>query len=85
METNTLSLNTAFCGSNTTTGTAYPIGDYYPLINTYYQPYLPYWRDESKIEKSFKLVQKLIEKKIIKEPKTVKDFIDLVNLLSDTI
>lgn len=53
--------------------------------NTVYLPYYNYWTEPSKIDKAFKLVQRLIENKIIKEPKTVKNFIELVNSLADIV
>ena len=74
----TTSLNTAWGGT-------YYVGDYTPAIQTWYPGYSWCWSTPSKIEQSFKIVQKLLEKKVIKEPKTIKDFIELVNVISDVI
>jgi hypothetical protein len=57
--------------------------NYPPLQNYYYQTYPLY--SENSVSKSFSLVQQMIEKKIIKEPKTVEDFIKLVNEVSKMI
>ena len=57
--------------------------NYPPLQNYYYQTYPMY--SENSVSKSFSLVQQMIEKKIIKEPKTVEDFIKLVNEVSKMI
>ncbi len=62
-------------------------------INTLFQPYVQlgypnysvYWKDEGKFEKAFKLVQRLMDKKVIKEPKTIKDFIELVNIFVEEL
>ena len=56
---------------------------YYPLIQQYYPVYVPYWQ-EPKIEKAFKIVQILLEKNIVKV-ESVKDFIELVNKISEVI
>jgi len=58
---------------------------YQPLVKEYYYPYYTYWQNEDKISKAFKLAQKLIKKKFIKEPLKVKDFIELVNNLVEII
>ena len=61
----------------------------YPYVEKFYpQQYTTYWntwKEDSKLEKAFRLAQKLMEKKFIKEPKTVKEFIELVNTLSDEL
>ena len=61
----------------------------YPYVEKFYPNYYTsYWTNyvqDSKLEKAFRLAQKLIEKKFIKEPKTVKDFIVLVNTLADEL
>lgn len=83
MKTNTTALT---LNSNFTSNDGYfwePL-NYLNTVNTYYTPWFYTWQD-NKIEKSFKLVQKLIEKKLVKEPKTVKDFIELVNELTTII
>ena len=53
---------------------------YVPIVEHYYPVYQQYWLspDKSKLEQSFKIVQKLIEKKLVKIDK-VKEFIELVN------
>ena len=70
--------------NNSWTGDYYP-GTYTPLVQTYYPNYTWGWSTPSKIEQSFKIVQKLLEKKVIKEPKTIKDFIKLVNVISEVV
>jgi len=88
METN-LALNQTWGNAdNTTDGGAsrqYVPSTYLETVHYYYPMYYSYWTQEDKISKSFKLVQKFIEKKIIKEPKTVKDFIELVNSISEIL
>ena len=53
---------------------------FYPIVERHYYPSYVYWTqpDKSKLEQSFKIVQKLIEKKLVKVDK-VKEFIELVN------
>lgn len=73
----------------TTTGVSTAKLDWYNP-NTYIRcidtTYYPFWTvGENKIEQSFRLVQKLIEKKVIKEPATVKDFIELINNIAEVI
>ena len=63
----------------------FQITPYTPLITTYYPDYTCYWNSPSKIETSFKIVQKLMEKKVIKEPKTIKNFIELVNTIAEIV
>jgi len=58
---------------------------YVPLVQQYYYPYYTYWTNEDKISKAFKLAEKLINKKLIKEPEKVKDFIELVNELVELV
>jgi hypothetical protein len=88
----TLSLNSTFTYGEVKTGTAsrqttgtFDTTIYKPLIREYYYSYYPYWQNEDKISKAFKLAQKLIEKKFIKEPLKVKDFIELINELAEII
>ena len=50
----------------------------------YYYPSISYITEKSKIEQAFKILGKLIEKKIIKEP-TIKAFIGLVNEIASII
>ena len=57
-----------------------------PLVQQYYYPYYQtYWVNEDKMSKAFKLAQKLIEKRLIKEPAKVKDFIELVNCIVELL
>ena len=59
----------------------------YPYVEKHFptHTYWHSWREDSRIEKAFKLVQKLMDKKFVKAPKTVKDFIVLVNTLADEL
>lgn len=52
-----------------------------PVVN-YWNGYYNYSITEDRVTKSFKIIQHLIEKKKIKEPKTIKEFIELVNEIS---
>ena len=72
-------------GQTNITGGGWFTPDYYvPTVQYYYPSCYHYWT-EDKISKSFKIVEALLKKKIIKEPKTVKDFIELVNSISEII
>lgn len=82
-ETN-ISLQTTWGGFDSQVTNWYQPLPYIPLVEQYYCTNLTPWSSGS-IEKAFKLVQKLLEKKLIKEPKTVKDFIELVNTLSEIL
>lgn len=82
-ETN-LNLQTTWGGFDSKVTNWYQPVPYIPLVEQYYYNNLNPWSSGS-IEKAFKLVQKLLEKKLIKEPKTVKDFIELVNTLSEIL
>ena len=86
---NNLALNSSWNTTSNYQGQSntnwYDPNTYTPFVNTVYIPYQQFWYNEDKITKSFKLVQKLIEKKTIKEPKTVKDFIELVNSISEIL
>ncbi len=53
-----------------------------PAVTTYWNGLYNYSITEDRVTKSFKLIQMLIEKKKIKEPKTIKEFIELVNEVS---
>jgi len=62
-----------------------------PNLSNYYYQYLPYYpqflnyvSEKNKIEQSFKIINKLIEKKIIKVI-SVEDFIRLVNEISEIL
>lgn len=51
----------------------------------YYPTYYPYVvKEDNKFEQAFKIVQKLMEKKLV-DPKKVKDFIELVNEIVDVL
>jgi len=70
----------------TNTGTTYTGYSWcYPYVERWYPAYYIYWTKEpSKIEQAFKIVQKLLEKKIIKHL-TLKKFIELVNEIARDI
>jgi hypothetical protein len=75
----------SFSGSYSDWGTSnYHIESWYPLVEKHYPFYYSYWKDDSKIEMAFKIVQILIEKKKI-EVEKVKDFIELVNSIAEVI
>ncbi|MHA1343580.1 MAG: hypothetical protein ACTSQG_06320 [Promethearchaeota archaeon] len=61
---------------------------WYPIIERWYPVVYPTYdilvEKKSKIEQAFKLVQKLIKKKIIKTL-TLKQFIELVNEIADEV
>ena len=61
--------------------TIYP---WYGYWNNYYS-YPVYITEKSKFEQSFKIVSKLMEKKIIKQTLSVKEFIELVNDIAGVI
>jgi len=61
----------------------FQVEPWYPIVEKYYPTYYTYWQD-SKIEKAFKIVQVLLDKKTIKVEK-VKDFIELVNEISKVL
>jgi hypothetical protein len=80
--------NTTGSGTADNVVSATPIWDttiYQPLVQAHYYNWYPYWTNEDKISKAFKLAQVLIEKKLIKEPEKVKDFIELVNVLVEIV
>jgi len=57
----------------------------YPYVERWYPVYYTYWTKEpNKIEQAFKLVQKLMEKKIIQRL-TLKKFIELVNEIAKDV
>ena len=67
------------------TGTVWIDPYYWPTYREYvYQPYCVSVASESKVEQSFKIVQKLMEKKFV-ELKTAKQFADLVNEIAQVI
>ncbi len=57
-------------------------GTYVPYQQYYYHTYPLY---EDKTKKSFELVKKLMEKGLIQEPKTIKEFIELVTDISNLL
>lgn len=61
---------------------------YYPwfqeTVHHYYPTYYGVWEQKSKIEQAFKIVQKLVDKKLL-TLKTVKDFIETVNDISEVL
>jgi hypothetical protein len=62
--------------------------EYYPYHEHYYPAYYPCYSfapEKSKIEQAFKIVGKLMEKNLIKKDLNVKDFIKLVNDISEII
>jgi hypothetical protein len=73
-------------GNYTGGGTSgdYHIEPWYPVVEKYYPACYSYWKDDSKIEKAFKITQILIDKKKVKVEK-VKDFIELVNSIAEII
>lgn len=88
--TNGISVGGGSSGAGGTFPTGTYIGDniwwqnpvtYYPLVYQYYPQSVVYWENPNKTEKAFKIIEKLIEKKLIKV-KTVKEFIELVNEIS---
>lgn len=66
-------------GYSSSIGDQYNWQPYYPLIQQYYPVYIPYWDNQSKIEQAYLIAQKLIDKKLVKQVVTIKDFIELVN------
>jgi len=57
----------------------------YPYVERWYPVCYPYWTKEpNKIEQAFKIVQKLMEKKIIQRL-TLKKFIRLVNEIAKDV
>jgi hypothetical protein len=58
---------------------------YYPVIREYYPIYYGNWTvEKNKTEQAFKIVQALMEKKII-EVLSVKDFIELTNKIVELL
>jgi len=56
-----------------------------PYVEQWYPNYMPYWSQANTVETAFRVAQKLIKSKLVIEPKTVKDFIELVNLLAEEL
>ena len=70
---------------NKTTGGSVDFSNWYqpfrPIVETYYpQYYSSYWVHEDKTQKAFALAQKLMDAKIVKVT-TVKQFVELVNII----
>lgn len=79
--------------SYTGNGTGYDVGDYYIApyyyypwyreeIHHYYPMYVPH--EQNKIEQAFKIVSKLMEKKIV-SGLNVKQFVGLVNDIAEIL
>jgi hypothetical protein len=86
-----LTLNTNFGTSNYTGDYTAPYPDYWwnphiytPIVKEYYPVYYGYWNQDSKLEKAFKIVAKLMDMKMIKCP-LVKDFIETVNNIAEIL
>lgn len=58
---------------------------YHPYQNYYVQTCPQMYVYEDKTKKSFELVKKLIDEGLMQEPKTIKDFIELVTKVSNLI
>jgi len=69
--------------SNTTV-TYWPVDNVYDYYRTYYYPtYFPLVQyEESKVDKAFKVVKKLIDMKLLKSELTVGKFVELVTEIS---
>lgn len=57
---------------------------FYPYVEQWYPSYI-WWKEEGKVEKAFRIAQKLMTKRLVKEPKTIKAFIEFVNLLAEEL
>ena len=85
----TLSIGSYSGGLSTTTGGTMNTANYYDY---WYQPYYPIYypsvhfiTDRSKVDVAFKIIAKLLERKVlIKEP-TVKEFIKMVNDIAEIL
>jgi hypothetical protein len=65
-----------------------PVPQYYPVYEHYYHnwyPIYPMVTEKSKIEQGFKIVGKMLEKKIITKELTIKEFIGLVNDIAELL
>ncbi len=69
---------------NFTTGYYHYYPNFQEVVHHYYPTYIGTWEQKSKIEQAFKIVQKLQEKKLL-TLKTVKDFIETVNDISEVL
>lgn len=76
---------------NTAGEVGYEVGDQWTSCNFdylwHYYPssYPVYIENKDKVSQAFKIVSKMLEKKIIEKELTVKDFIGLVNTIADII
>lgn len=64
-----------------------PYPQYWDTHHYYYHQYYPslYIPEKSKIEQAFRIIGKLIEKKIIEKELTVKEFMKMVNDIAEVI
>lgn len=65
-------------------GTNLCFGDFYHYYPVYYPQY-HYVHESNKIEQSFKIVGKLIEKDLIEKELSVKQFMKLVNEIAEIL
>lgn len=87
MEATSLNLNTAWGGTQNNINdyqNCFLPQTYIPYIQTFYQPYYIQWETD-RTGKAMRLIQTLMEKKLMKEPKTVGEFIEIVNEVSKII
>jgi len=88
MNEQSINLNSQW-GNTTSTGN-FPLNPWYnpnlyqPIVKEYYPIYYGNWNEKNKTEQSFKIVQKLIDKGKI-NIFTVKDFIETVNIVIDSL
>ena len=57
---------------------------WYQWIPNYYPTYVPIWQEKSKIETAFKILQSLMNMKLVKLDK-VKDFVEAVNKIAEAL
>ncbi len=83
---------TQYLAENVTMGTATSLGTSssgYWEDNTWHWQYYPYsyptYYYPNKTETAFKLIKKFVEMKLIKEPKTFKEFCDLIDKVAGVI
>ena len=61
---------------------------YYPIYEQHYHNWYPsttFITEKSKVEQGFRIVGKMIEKKIITKELTIKEFIKLVNDIAEIL
>ena len=80
-------LNYSVSYNGTTGDTTWTVGNVYDYYQTWWWPtYYPTIQYvESKVDKAFKIVTKLIEKKLLTKELTVGKFIELVNEISTVL